>query len=1461
MKTLTNKLWIALVVAFAVVAIALSVGLTVGLSSSPVASADEVSLCDSFDDLRAKLVSESRFPVIKLTQDISVESTPVKGSDKWTYLSINTLIVKGTHVLDLNGHELYVSDLSCLYKDSKGTFHSIKDYTNPRYKYQNYLFEVGSGAKLSVTDSDRGGSIQFDSRMFAMDDGMPESIERDVFHVLDGGKLRIEGGSIIAGRTKKADGIWCYDTAWGYFGYHTVSLNINGTAITAEDGADVVITGGEITARGRAGSYGAYGSEGEKLLRSAVIDYRGLRAKVRIEGGKLYGLSGAEMFKVPASLKNAVCDIWVTNAYMRTECGFNSAYVDPGRCCLWITYPYARAIGHFNQFPNTTATHNEQETNVSGTQTAYYEDIIRPTSGTSSPNALQTDTVVYPNQNAWLKINLWYDAHYREHANDYIKSCRWDVEARIVEIDGNEEKLVCVSILEDIWPECKVDNSFLGLQTVVEPPKGEVWKEGKTYRMDVRVIQALGGAIKLNSCTFTVRPVADALQFTNQSPRSTGVNTDLGTVAFGSEQLFSFRCQDLPANYTWGYQLKSSITVREPGASQAQSFEGGSRTVTFDKEGVYTIGEVLTLYKGESVVGQKINYFTVKSERNYYSLTGVSRSQVEGSKAKAYISFLDSHDYMLRKAYEGQDVVIRAELSEGAEFVRWEVKDASGNDVYVYAETLTYTEFFMPASNVTVTAIVRPASSLTIDWGGSLGLSIEAYDNAPAGELAVNELLADFDGIGGYTFSHFSLEGSNAIFRAGDTITLSDYPAISNYVLRAHWAEDPYTVVLHFDADNSHSFECYYTEAGDYFDHVRLYTDADVQAIDVAPAGKVLVGWQFRLDCEGRDCYGDGNLYYAGELLQPGAEFRPVVKSTHLDAVWEDAQIISYVELAFGRDGVAIQDYELVVGTNDLTIVAKEGTGFSIEVRNSLGNTVTNLVIPQGTSDDWQGMNYVVFDVILTAAPGYQFNMDTELYDQIAYLVDYDMNEHTADGYAFFCDPFIWEAEDGRSVNTLHLELNFCPSCGDEDDHDWKIYSKAAWCRSEHEEIYRCATCGTFKFVDVDPDLCPDPSTKEGAEAYHRLQYTYAQTHGFTYNCDVYYCLDCGEYYFLNDDDEYVRCYFRSDEEGGEYICADYHDHDLWWVRGKFDEQGNRLPNDYEGECVDLHYVQCINCAYVDPNSYGLHGNENGYGMCEVCGAYEIPCEHQWSDWEQTQAATCQLYDTWHAVCAICGGERVFIGDKLEHHLVLVEARPADCNHTGHEAYYYCLDCHMTFDADVVDLMAAVDPDGWHLRYLDEVFYDELEACGDDYEWLLANNQDYANACACLDAAEAVRLEHQAAVQYTAKDPTNHTGNTVLGDPSKEESDPSYPRSAKANAAGYTGDVYCLDCGALIEEGHEIPAHIHDHVGDDWEFDKEHHWRVCNVYESQGEGDKCEEILNYGTHDWSAWEIVKETAT
>ena len=206
----------------------------------------------------------------------------------WNFSRVWTKVGKGTKVLDLDGHRLYLSD------EGNGPAQSV-------------MMEIPDGASLNVYDDVGGGMIWMDGQMksgedFYGDDGI---LVRDVFAVT-GGLLAIHSGEIHAGRAKR---VWCdlathfnreweVDSDYATSGYAT-RFN-SGTAVTVESG-EARIYGGELWGRGwdnisilsRDPDSGADGHR-DRCAALRVLD----DGEAVIEGGSFYGRSDADAIQV-----------------------------------------------------------------------------------------------------------------------------------------------------------------------------------------------------------------------------------------------------------------------------------------------------------------------------------------------------------------------------------------------------------------------------------------------------------------------------------------------------------------------------------------------------------------------------------------------------------------------------------------------------------------------------------------------------------------------------------------------------------------------------------------------------------------------------------------------------------------------------------------------------------------------------------------------------------------------------------------------------------------------------------------------------------------------------------------------------------------------------------------------------------------------------------------------------------
>ena len=233
------------------------------------ASAGGVTEVGSFNDLMAALEANN-VATIRLTKDINVEEKFPEGEFPKQ--------VNGTKVLDLNGHDVTIKD-NAQYGD--------------KYVYEETLFKINGD--LTVEDSSGKDSlINFNAYAYSqakttsfLDGGEYEKKdERDVFEVMDGGKLVINGGTIQAGRCKTQ---WIiggqkrgdYSQDVGYTGNAT--FVISGSAVIMHAGSTFIMNGGELNGRG------------VPLIHTDFESTGGKQTVLHLNDGYFYGKAGASI--------------------------------------------------------------------------------------------------------------------------------------------------------------------------------------------------------------------------------------------------------------------------------------------------------------------------------------------------------------------------------------------------------------------------------------------------------------------------------------------------------------------------------------------------------------------------------------------------------------------------------------------------------------------------------------------------------------------------------------------------------------------------------------------------------------------------------------------------------------------------------------------------------------------------------------------------------------------------------------------------------------------------------------------------------------------------------------------------------------------------------------------------------------------------------------------------------------
>ncbi|MBE6598550.1 MAG: hypothetical protein E7638_03810 [Ruminococcaceae bacterium] len=311
--------------------------------------------------------------------------------------------------------------------------------------------------------------------------------------------------------------------------------------------------------------------------------------------------------------------------------------------------------------------------------------------------------------------------------------------------------------------------------------------------------------------------------------------------------------------------------------------------------------------------------------------------------------------------------------------------------------------------------------------------------------------------------------------------------------------------------------------------------------------------------------------------------------------------------------------------------------------------------------------------------------------------------------------------------------------------------------------------------------------------------------------------------------------YDEGKHEGGEADCIALALCDICTT-----EYGDLNPTNHKGEtelidvipatCSDPGYtgdLMCLDCGELIElgeiiEATGEHVDADGEWTTDadnhwhICGCGEVFDKTAHNGGEATCAAL--------PVCADCGVE---YGDfDLTNHAgetELIDAAPATCSDDGYTGDLMCLGCGeiITFGEIIEATGDHVDADGeWTTDGADHW---HICGCGEIFD-KAAHNGGEATCTAkavCSDCG----------VEYGTVNASNHKGDTEVRD----------AKPATCSEDGYTGDTYCLTCGAKIADG-EVIAATGEHVDADdaWETDGTNHWHTC------GCGAKFDEAAHEG---------------
>lgn len=343
-------------------------------------------------------------------------------------------------------------------------------------------------------------------------------------------------------------------------------------------------------------------------------------------------------------------------------------------------------------------------------------------------------------------------------------------------------------------------------------------------------------------------------------------------------------------------------------------------------------------------------------------------------------------------------------------------------------------------------------------------------------------------------------------------------------------------------------------------------------------------------------------------------------------------------------------------------------------------------------------------------------------------------------------------------------------------------------------------------------------------------------------------------------------------------------------------EEIPKTKHDYEEHVVKaptctekgVSYYVCKNCGLTTsrrqtPATGHIHTEvrnqkdatykEEGYTgdtYCKDCGkkletGTVIPKlvekEHDYGEWVLDQAPTCKKYGARHRICKNCGDREVDVLDKVDHTWELVSTTPATCTEDGYTGDTYCKDCGAklesgtvinklghTWDNGVITKEATETEEGiktYTCKTCGETKTEKIPVAS--HHW---DQGTITKKATCTENGEKTYHCTDEGCDKTWIETIPATGHqhTELRD----------KKTATCGEDGYSGDLYCKDCGQLISKGAVVKA-----TGHSWESGKVTEAATCKkegtkTYTCKNCGETKTESIPKTEHQWDNGKVTKE---
>ena len=510
-------------------------------------------------------------------------------------------------------------------------------------------------------------------------------------------------------------------------------------------------------------------------------------------------------------------------------------------------------------------------------------------------------------------------------------------------------------------------------------------------------------------------------------------------------------------------------------------------------------------------------------------------------------------------------------------------------------------------------------------------------------------------------------------------------------------------------------------------------------------------------------------------------------------------------------------------------------------------------------------------------------------------LYEYDVESSPALGHAWdegkitqeqSCDnPEITTYTCTRSNCKKKKQVETKPALG----HTWDEgnITKEATCSETGVKTYTCSRCGGTKTEDI-------PKTKHNYEE-HVVKAPTCTEKGVSY----YVCKNCGLTTSRRQTPAtgHIHTEVRNQKDAtykengytGDTYCKDC---------GKKLETGTVIPklvekeHDYGEWVLDqaptckkygARHRICKNCGdrEVDvldkvDHSWELVSTtpatctigEIQHYKCSVCGETKDVTlsnplgEHSWDEGKVTKKATCTEDGEKTYTCTVCKTTKTESIPATGHqHKEVRNAKKATCTEDGYTGDTYCTDCNTklesgtvinklghTWDNGVITKEATETEEGvktYTCKTCGETKTEKIPVAS--HHW---DQGTITKKATCTENGEKTYYCTDADCNKTYVETIPATGHqhTELRD----------KKTATCGEDGYSGDLYCKDCGQLISKGVVVKA-----TGHSWDSGKVTEVATCKkegtkTYTCKNCGETKTESIPKTEHQWNDGEVTKE---